>query len=263
VLVAMGLDQSQGFDCYEGRKSATSSVMSPCGQKGALPAIETLLSDASKLATYNIVFLSCAPGKFASLSPTMQMAIAANLRDWTGKGGRLFATDNSYDYVAQSFPNDITFVAGNTTVDAANVGVGGTATAPSHYTGRVNDTTMLAWLVAVSAINHGQNTLTLDGYLNKWSAIASVATTTADEVDATDAVVYSSGTTPGSPGVYPQSVRFDVAPPGATAACGRTIYTSYHTLPSTTMVDATHLAPQERILEYLMFEAGACVGTIG
>ena len=54
----------------------------------------------------------------------------------------------------------------------------------------------------------------------------------------------------------------DVTPAGGQQACGRAIFTSYHTLPATTMVDATHLAPQERILEYLMFEAGACVGTI-
>ena len=262
VLVAMGLDQNQGFDCYEGRKSSTTQLKSPCGQKGALPAIETLLTDATKLATYNIVFLACAPGKFASLPPTTQMTIAMNLRDWTGKGGRLFATDNSYDYVAQAFPNDVMFSNGNSSIDAANVGVGGTSSQPKQYSGRVNDMTLLAWLVAVSAIPQGQNTLMLDGYLNKWSAIASVPSTTADEVDATNAVLYSSGTTQGSPATYPQSVRFDVTPPGAMAACGRTIYTSYHTLPSTTMVDATHLAPQERILEYLMFEAGACVGTI-
>ena len=45
-------------------------------------------------------------------------------------------------------------------------------------------------------------------------------------------------------------------------ACGRAVFSSYHTLGATQMVDATNLTPQERILEYLMFEAGACVGTI-
>ncbi|MCU1283516.1 MAG: hypothetical protein JWM53_7062 [bacterium] len=58
---------------------------------------------------------------------------------------------------------------------------------------------------------------------------------------------------------YPQTIRFDVPAPGSTQACGRAIYTSYHTLPTTT----TQLVPQERILEYLMLEAGACVGPIG
>jgi hypothetical protein len=92
--------------------------------------------------------------------------------------------------------------------------------------------------------------------------IQAAPSTTVDEVDATDAVAYTApgGTTKGSAAVYPQSVKFDVTPPGGMAACGRAIYTSYPTLQTTTTMST--LAPQERILEYLMFEAGACVGTI-
>ena len=55
---------------------------------------------------------------------------------------------------------------------------------------------------------------------------------------------------------YPQTIRFDVAAPGSMQACGRAIYSSYHTLPTTTSPDPTQLVPQERILEYLMLEAG-------
>jgi hypothetical protein len=56
-------------------------------------------------------------------------------------------------------------------------------------------------------------------------------------------------------------VKFDV--PSATPG-GRVIFSSYHTLESTSMtVDPTApLSPQERILEYLMFEAGSCVGPV-
>jgi hypothetical protein len=92
--------------------------------------------------------------------------------------------------------------------------------------------------------------------------LATLPMSTVDEVDATDAVIMN-GTTMGPPSMVPQSIKFDITPMGGTQACGRAIYTSYHTLPSTMMVDATNLAPQERILEYLMFEAGACVGPIG
>ena len=46
-------------------------------------------------------------------------------------------------------------------------------------------------------------------------------------------------------------------------ACGRAIYTSYHTLLTTSIARSDgELVPQERILEYLMLEAGACVGPI-
>jgi hypothetical protein len=69
--------------------------------------------------------------------------------------------------------------------------------------------------------------------------------------------------TPGPAASYPQSIKFDVNDAGGNA-CGRAIYTSYHTLDATTSgVDPNvMLSPQERILEYLMFEAGACVGPV-
>jgi hypothetical protein len=165
VLVAMGMDTNLGFDCYDGRKSTTYALMSPCGMRGSNPAIETLLTDETKLESYNMVFLACAPGKFASLPAATQQTIVGNLQSWTGKGGRVFVTDNSYDYLAQAFPSAVTW-AGGAAVDAANVGSGGTSSMPTTYTGKVNDTTMLAWLNAVSAIPGGSNTLKLQGYLN-------------------------------------------------------------------------------------------------
>ncbi len=264
VLAAMGLDSQQGFDCYEGRASATSAPMSPCGMRGTLQPIETLLKNEAMLEQYSLLFLSCAPGKFKALAAADQQAIVANLQTWTQKGGRLFVTDNSYDYVAQAFPSAVTFLNGNATVDAANVGYG-TSSAGSTYTGQINDTTLTAWLAAVGAIPAGSNAVMLTGYLNKWSVIQSLPMSTSDVVDATNAQAYPSptATTPGPAMSYPQTIRFDVMAPGSTQACGRAIYTSYHTLPTTTSPDPTQLVAQERILEYLMLEAGACVGPIG
>ncbi|HEX9102291.1 MAG TPA: hypothetical protein VF997_08815, partial [Polyangia bacterium] len=263
VLAAMGLDATQGFDCFEGRATSTTALTSPCGKRGTLQPIETLLKNETMLEQYNLVFLSCAPGKFKGLAAADQQAIAANLQTWTQKGGRLFVTDNSYDYVAQAFPNALTFMNGNTTVDAANVGYG-TSGAGSTYTGVVNDATLAAWLATVGAIPAGSNSVMLTGYLNKWSVIQSLPMSTSDIVDATNAQAYPSATAtmPGPAMSYPQTVRFDVAAPGSTQACGRAIYTSYHTLPTTTSPDPTQLVPQERILEYLMLEASACVGPI-
>jgi hypothetical protein len=258
VLAAMGLDTTAGFDCYEGRKTTTTTLTSPCGSRTGLMAIETMLADSTQLANYNLVFLSCAPGKFASLPSATQTTIASNLKDWAAKGGRLFVTDNSYEYLAQAFPAAVTFMNAST-LDGANVGVG-SSSAPAQYTGRVNNTTLLAWLVSMGVVASGTTTLALTGYLNDWSVVQSVPMGTVDVVDATDAVAYTTvgGTTKGSPTTYPQSVEFDVN--DATGnACGRAIYTSYHTLPGAT---AASLAPQERILEYLMFEAGSCAAPI-
>jgi hypothetical protein len=260
VLAAMGLDAQQGFDCFEGRASASSTLKSPCGMRGGLMPIESLLKDEPTLEKYNLLFLSCAPGKFAALAAADQQTIVGNLRSWTQKGGRLFATDNSYDYLAQAFPSAAMFLNGNASVAAANAGVG-TSGAGSQYAGRVNDTTLATWLGVVGAIPPGTNAVTLTGYLNKWSVVESVPMSTVDVVDATNAQAYPAGSTTAGPATtYPQTIRFDVSAPGASAACGRGIYTSYHTLSGTT--SGTALAPQERILEYLMLEAGACVGPI-
>jgi hypothetical protein len=262
VLVAMGLDAKLGFDCFEGRTS-TSALTSPCGSRGTLPAIETLLGNPAMLAQYNLLFISCAPGKFKALGAATQQAIAANLVTWTGSGGRLFVTDNSYDYIAQAFPKAAAFLNGNSGVDAANVGYG-TSGAGTRYAGRINDPTLAAWLAAVGAVPPGSNTIALSGYLNKWSVVQSVPMSTDDVVDATNAQAYipANSTTPGAPTTYPQTLRFDIVAPGASSACGRAIYSSYHTLPTTASPTPTDLVPQERILEYLMLEAGACLGGI-
>jgi hypothetical protein len=272
VLEAMGMDSTAGFDCFEGREPPAAgktlkTLTTPCGKRPSLSAIETLLTNETMLESYNLVFLSCAPYKFKSLTAAQQMQIVTNLQTWTGKGGRLFVTDNSYDYIAQAFPSAISFLDGNTTVDAANQGVGGSSTAPDNYSGVINDPTLASWMGNIGAIPSGTNTLMLTGYLNHWTVISTLPMGTTDVVDATNGVAYGTGAKPSpSPGpatTYPQSVKFDINSPSG-GACGRAIYTSYHTLESTTTsTDPTvMLSPQERILEYLMFEAGACVGPI-
>src|SRR5262249_8233054 len=153
-----------------------------CGMRGTLQPIETLLKNETMLEQYNLVFLSCAPGKFKALAAADQQAIAANLQTWTSKGGRLFVTDNSYDYIAPAVPNAGTFMNGNGPVDAANVGYG-TSGAGSTYVGQINDTTLAAWLAAVGAIPAGSSSVMLTGYLNKWSVIQSVPMSTSDVVD--------------------------------------------------------------------------------
>ncbi len=272
VLAAMGMDDTLGFDCYEGRPNpgagkTLKALTSPCGMRTGLTYIEDLLSNETMLETYNLVFLSCAPGKYKSLTAAQQASIVANLKTWTQKGGRLFVTDNSYDYLAQAYPAEVGFLNGDGTVDAANQGVGGTTTAPASYNGQINDPALATWLQTIGAVPMGVSTLTLQGYLNKWSVVQSVPTGTIDVVDATNAVAYGTGTAPSpSPGPatsYPQSLKFDIN--GSTGdACGRAIYTSYHTLMSTmTGPDPTaQLSPQERILEYLMFEASSCIGPV-
>ena len=141
-----------------------------------LQPIEDVAQGRAKLERYNLVFLSCAPGKFKALAAADQQAIVANLQTWTQKGGRLFVTDNSYDYVAQAFPAAVTFLNGDATVDAANVGWRQHQRAGTKYTGEVNDAALAA--LAGGGRRHprpARNSVMLDGYLNKWSVVAVAA----------------------------------------------------------------------------------------
>jgi hypothetical protein len=257
VLAGMGLDTTLGYDCYQNQATPVSKPTSSCEKRLAAqganaPQLADLLKNETMLEQYNMLFISCALGRFAALSAADQATIVSNLQTWVGKGGRLFAVDRAYDYVAQSFPTEVTFVGG-TAVNAANVGVG-SASSPATYSGRVNDTTLAEWLTAVGALQSGQNTISLTGYLTQWSVVQSLPMSSSDEVDATNAQITLNSMT--TTGTYPQTVKFDV-PPDSKSACGRVVFSSYHTLGEAT---STALTPQEQILEYLMFEAGACLG---
>jgi hypothetical protein len=229
ILTALGITE---YDCYEGRASTGSS--STCT---TIDTVANLLNKTSKKTVddYHLVFLSCAPNAYKTWgSPTM----ASNIAAFANAGGRVFATDMSYDYVAQAFPSDITWMGPSGTpqpVQGANVGVAGT------YTGNIDDKELLAWLQKLGVTT--TNTVPLQGFLNPWSVQSSIPMSTTLVVDGT--VSYTGGSTD-----VPLTTEFDVS------TCGRVIYSSYHTVPNTT----TSLLPQERILEYLMMQVGTCVG---
>lgn len=230
ILTALGITQ---YDCYEGRSSTSSTP--------TCTPIDTLANLVGKSASktiddYNLLFISCAPDAYKSYGTP---ALAANAASYVQAGGRMFVTDMSYDWVAQAFPSAITWMGPTGSpqpVDGANVGVAGT------YNGNVDDMNLLAWLK-----NFGiANPVPIQGFLNPWSVQSSLPMTSTEIVDGT--VSYSGGS-----GDVPLTTQFDVS------SCGRVVYSSYHTAGGN--VSPGNLLPQERILEYLMFEVGSCVTT--
>jgi hypothetical protein len=118
--------------------------------------VATLLADPQKLATYNMLFLSCAPGKFGSM--TNPQTAVGNLQAWVKSGGRVFATDESYNWVEQTFPASIDFYPGTQTastaqtVDQANLGVGASSSSGgASYTGTITDPDLETWMGVGSA----------------------------------------------------------------------------------------------------------------
>jgi hypothetical protein len=228
ILGVLGITE---FDCYEGRKTTTS--MPTCTP---VDTIANLLAKtaAKTIDDYHLLFVSCAPNAYATFGT---QAMATNTSSFVTAGGRLFTTDMSYDYVAQAFPAAITWMGPGGSpqpVGGANVGTAGT------YQGNVDDASLKAWLG-----NFGiTSPVSLQGFLNPWSVQASLPKTSTQIVDGTV-------TTTGGSSDVPLTTQFDVS------SCGRVIYSSYHTAGGTVMPG--NLLPQERILEYLMFEVATCV----
>ena len=259
VLDALGIHE---FDCFNGTKSgAVGTGVTPCST--STTDVATLLAAPAKLASYNMLFLSCAPGKFATL--TNQATVVSNLEAWVKAGGRLFVTDESYNIVEQAFPTEIDFYPGTKTpavpqsVDQANLGVGASLKmGGASYPGMITDPDLQTWLQAVGAISPEANGLTLTGFLNPWAAQKDVGKDVKTEVVAQAAYYTTAATTNGSPSstaTMPMTVEWDYQ------MCGRVLFTSYHTLAATQ--SGAKLSAQEKILEYLMLDISSCVGPIG
>jgi len=233
ILTDLGITE---WDCFEGRANPQSNPT--CMPKDTIAHL--LNKTTTKIDDYHLLFVSCAPYAYAAFgSPT----IASNLAGFVNAGGRVFATAISYDYVAQAFPSAITWMGPGGSpqpVDGANVGIA------ANYTGNIDDMQLLAWLKAIKVTQ--TNTVPLQGFLNPWSVQSSLPKTSTLVVDGTIKYDINGGNP--TTGDVPLTTKFDVS------TCGRVIYSSYHTAGGT----AQNLLPQERILEYLMFEVGSCVG---
>jgi hypothetical protein len=277
VLNTLGITE---FTCYEGRANMPSyASSSTCSN----PVINTATNlpymigdvlqnstagDPNSIDSYNMAFLSCAPGAYAySVAPTSggghgnnQAAMTANTHAWVTAGGRMFVTDTAYDYIAQAFPANITWQGPAGTpqpVDGANIGC---APANAMYSSAhavpypitVDDVTLAAWLKVVG-FSTSPN-VTVQGFYEPWSAISSLApssTLIADGVMPIDPAIKGGSCTTAATQMQdvPLTAKFDVP------TCGRVLFSSYHTYTGTGAAAST---ANEKIMEYMIFAAAYC-----
>ncbi|SMO37527.1 hypothetical protein SAMN06265218_101328 [Fodinibius sediminis] len=232
------------------------------------PLFEDADGDGEKdLFNYDIVFINC--GTNESLvsydkskeahrhaarlksSGVAQILSAENrqaLQTFVQDGGVLYATDLSYDYIEQAFPSYVDFYGSDETPaaereswGAAEVGTYGIET-----NGTILESDLEAWLANVDCFE-GENCLNDDDtvhitdFLGGWGVIEGPQSgATADVTQWVEGSVEWSG---GS-GVRPLTVSFDVGN-------GSVFYSSYHTVESEF---TPNWRPQERLLQYLVFE---------
>lgn len=260
VLSALGITE---YDCYEGRKTPTTPPSTATCQEVPGKTIADVLSNAADIDAYHMAFLSCAPGAYASyLTTHSQATMTANTQNWVGGGGRLFVTDTAYDYIAQAFPAAVTWAGAAGTpqpVDGANIGCapagpGGESAHAVSYPVRIDDSSLGAWLTGRGLASGTPATASIQGFYQPWSTIELLgpgASLIADGTMPTDPTYATTKCAAPASSDVPLTAEFNVS------ACGRVLFSSFHTYTGT---GTSAMAANEKIMEYLIFAAAACRG---
>jgi hypothetical protein len=216
---------------------------------GGPDSFQSLLQNGGKLRSHHLLLIDCGTW-YDSLAA--DPGVHANLVDYLRRGGRILATDRSYDFIEQTFPEFVEWERSNgtpaskpETIDAAEGGSDMQEPIPAA----INDDDMKGWLSLpeIKALDPG-GIVPLQGLQSPWAVMAVVNNGIGGKTWVSAPVVWAGGK-----GVRPLTASCDYRGSDGTG-CGRVIFSSYHTYG-----DAAELLPQERVLEYLILEIGSCM----
>lgn len=224
---------------------------------------EDLISDPDLLASYDIVFFNC-----GNDDESLFETYADNLAEYVENGGVIYATDWSYQSIETPFPDFMNFAEGGddsalpeSPFTAAKIGTSGItsdATVDADLGGWLDNVTVNDGTIGVDCYTSDETivnaqegarnedgTVTIGDFLGGWVVMDGVH----NDIAGTDAeaVIWASGpvdTFYGSADDAPLTVS---RPQGD----GAIVYSSYHTAHT---CPTTGFWPQERILQYLVFE---------
>jgi hypothetical protein len=185
---------------------------------------------------YRTIFLNC--GNDYDEQFLADTTAVAKLKAWVQAGGHLYCTDWSYNFIEQVWPDKVDFddfFAGGdglstTPEDLNNAKTGDSITSlPLH----IEDSGLASWMDGISASTSGDMFTTSD-WLGAWVPM--------DAIAAGGVKVWAKGTPPGDV-ERPMTITFQ-------DGAGTVLYSSYHTEET----PSEGLTPQERVLQYLIFE---------
>ncbi|MEZ4226041.1 MAG: hypothetical protein R3B13_34150 [Polyangiaceae bacterium] len=203
---------------------------------------DAFLSNPAELDKYQVIFIPCSGSSGTECDATLpgNATVQKNLQDWVAKGGKLYVTDYSYEYIRQSWPGYIDWYGQSSSLGSACQGDAYDAPAT------VKDSDMAAWLAATGVSN-----FTVD---QSWTIIDKVNAVSTTDLDGNPATVtpkvWVEGQVP-NVGVKPTTVSF-------VRSCGRVLFSTYHT-ESSSGGPTSPLLPQEAALLYVLLEVGVCV----
>ena len=232
-LAKLGLGQVDGF----GELVAGSESFDIFGPQSPHGDAASLLEDYATLSQYHIVFFPCAVDWPDSYLTSSQ--VISNLRDFLAAGGRIYATDYSYDVLRRAFDEPITWLNDDGSFGAAETSI-------YDASATVLDSDMAAWLAA-----QGVTSFTLE---SNYTVVSTVQSYQAPDEDGNETMmtpkVWVNGAVPGI-GERPATIRYQYG-------CGRGLFSTYHTEPWGQRAPM----PQERALLYILLEVGVCLGEL-
>ncbi len=233
VLAKIGVDAS-AVDLFAGEYDP----YFPEPLDGNEPA-SALLQSPDRLRQYDIVFVDCGglafEGRLAS-----DATVRTNVREFVEAGGRLYVTDLAYDLAEGAFPPFVDYSGGGAGLDGSPEQAGSAGMGQDRVSlgATVEDDALGEWLEATG--EPAGDEITVRGLITGWAMV--------DGVDGERTRVWVSGQAPEQG--RPLTLTFE-------AGCGRTLFTSYHTLEENRAGEG--LSAQEKILAYLVLEIGTCI----
>lgn len=263
VLAKLGFGETDGFGRFDATQDHDFTMIDGDGSldDAEYTNVEDFLSDLDEMSEYDIIFMNCGP-EDDTLSQDPQ--VLANLQQYVEEGGKLYVTDWSFNFVEDPFPSFIDFY--NNEEDAetaedhhsAKMGTGGITTDADLQDGDladwldhvdVNDGTIETDCYSLPEENlnarlgarNEDGTVTIGDFLGSWVVIDGE-----HEGYEGESKTWVSGVITAYDGVAdkPLTMTKDVGE-------GRLLYSSYHTAHS---CPTEGFWPQERILQYLVFE---------
>ena len=254
VLRKMGLADGS-FDLYAGAKILKSQGVQP-------DSFVSLVTDLNRMKKYNIIFINCTDN-----THEMQLKnskVLSNLHEYVRSGGRLYVTDWSYDWIEQvgGFSSFIDFEPGVSDDKPEGLNKGAMGANGLKVQADIKDPKMAQWLTLFNSIQNGRSVI--EHFLVDWVIMHKLHK---------DAKVWVEGVIRFKNQVAqvrrPLTVTFNFR------SCGKILFSSYHTegrddelkafpLPAKAFPHycGSHFSPQDRILEYLIFDIANCIKPI-